>query len=245
MPADRPRIAFVHGSVMGGRPTWSGQRVLVDRFELEIVERPGFPPNPPVDHVDFEEHALLVAEALGDGAHLVGHSYGGVVSLLAAAAAPGRTRSLTVIEPPAMAVASGNAAADAFTRKGVAWWRDGPTDDPDAFLRGFLRFVGSEYEPPSPLPPSLEQGARTLMVERGPWEAEIPLDELAAARIPTLVVSGAHHAGFDAVCDVLEERLGATRLVLPGYGHTAQRHPAFNDALAEFVLQAESTRPAG
>ena len=159
------------------------------------MERPGFPPNPPVDHVDFEEHAVLVAEALGDGAHLVGHSYGGVVSLLAAAAAPGRMLSLTVIEPPAMAVARGNPAADAFTREGIAWWRDGPTDDPEAFLRGFLAFVGSEYEPPSPLPPALEQGARTLIVERGPWEAEIPLDELAAAGIPALVVSGAHNAG--------------------------------------------------
>ena len=58
------RIVFVHGSVMGGRPTWSGQRALAERFELEILERPGFPPNPPVDHVDFEEHASLVADAL-------------------------------------------------------------------------------------------------------------------------------------------------------------------------------------
>jgi pimeloyl-ACP methyl ester carboxylesterase len=245
MPSDRPRIVFVHGSVMGGRPTWSGQRALADRFDLEVVERPGFPPNPPVDHVDFEEHALLVAHALGDGAHLVGHSYGGVVSLLTAAAEPGRTRSLTVIEPPAMAVAHGNPAAAAFTREGIAWWRDGPTDDPEAFLRGFLRFVGSDYEPPSPLPPALEQGARTLIVERGPWEAEIPLDALAAARIPALVVSGAHNAGFDAVCDVLEQRLGATRLVLPEYGHTAQRHPDFNERLAEFVLWAEETRGTG
>ena len=55
---ERPRIVFVHGSVMGGRPTWSGQRELGDRFRLEILERPGFPPNPPVDHVDFEEHAV-------------------------------------------------------------------------------------------------------------------------------------------------------------------------------------------
>jgi len=245
MPSDRPRIVFVHGSVMGGRPTWSGQRALADRFELEILERPGFPPNPPVDHVDFEEHALLVADALGAGAHLVGHSYGGVVSLLAAAAEPGRTRSLTVIEPPAMAVARGNPAADAFAREGIAWWRDGPTDDPEAFLRGFLDFVGSEYDPPSPLPPALEQGARTLIVERGPWEADIPLDGLAAAAIPALVVSGAHNAGFDAVCDVLEQRLAASRLVLPGYGHTAQRHPAFNDALAEFVLLVEGSRSTG
>ena len=79
-------------------------------------------------------------------------------------------------------------------------------------------------------------------MERGPWEAEIPLDELAAAQLPTLVVSGGHHAGFDAVCDVLEARLGADRVVLPGFGHTAQRHPEFNDRLAEFVERAEAGR---
>jgi len=236
MAGGRPRIVFVHGSVMGGRPTWSGQRALADRVELEILERPGFPPNPPVDHVDFDEHAVLVADALGDGAHLVGHSYGGVISLLAAASASGRVHSLTVIEPPCMAVAAGNPDADVFTQEGIEWWRDGPTDDPEAFLRGFLEYVGSDYVPPTPLPEQLLQGARTLMVERGPWEAEIPLDVLAAEPFPKLVVSGAHHAGFDAVCDVLEARLPAERLVLPGYGHTAQRHPAFNDALADFVL---------
>ncbi len=234
------RIVFVHGSVMGGRPTWTGQRPLASAFELEIVERPGFPPNPPVSHVDFDEHARLIAGAIGDGDHLVGHSYGGVIALLAAALAPGRVGSLTVIEPPATRVAGGNTAADTFTREGIEWWATGPRDDPEAFLRGFLAYVGSEFVPPSPLPPQLEQGARTLIVERGPWEAEIPLDELAAAPFPILVVSGAHHAGFDAVCDVLEERLGAERLVLPGYGHTAQRHPDFNAHLADFVLRAEA-----
>ncbi len=239
MAAERSRLVLVHGSVMGGRPTWSGQSGLAGRFRLEIVERPGFAPNPPVDRVDFLEHAALVAGRIEDGDHLVGHSYGGVIALLAAAEVPSRIRSLTVIEPPAMAVARGNPAADTFTREGSDWWRTGPTDDPEAFLRGFLSFVGSEYEPPSPLPPALAQGARTLIVERGPWEAEIPLDELAAAAIPTLVVSGGHHPAFDAVCDVLTERLAARRLVLTGYGHTAQRHPDFNSRLAEFVLEAE------
>jgi pimeloyl-ACP methyl ester carboxylesterase len=240
MADGRPRIVFVHGSVMGGRPTWSGQRALADRFELDILERPGFPPNPPVDHVDFEEHAVLVEEALVPRAHLVGHSYGGVVSLLAAAAVPERVSSLTVIEPPCTAVAAGNPDADIFTREGIDWWRDGPTDDPEAFLRGFLEYVGSDYVPPTPLPEQLLQGARTLIVERGPWEAEIPLDALAATSFPKLVVSGAHHGGFDAVCDVLEERLGAERVVLPGYGHTAQRHPAFNELVADFIAGAET-----
>jgi len=191
--------------------------------------------------VDFEEHAELVAGELGNGAHLVGHSYGGVIALLAAARRPEAVRSLTVIEPPATRVAAGHPAADAFGRAGAEWWRDGPRDDPEAFLRGFLAHVGSGFDPPSPLPPALEQGARTLVVERGPWEADIPLDELAAAPFPTLVVSGAHHAGFDAICDVLEERLGAERVVLPGAGHNPQRVPGFNEALEDFLYRSSSS----
>ena len=76
------------------------------------------------------------------------------------------------------------------------------------------------------------------MVERGPWEAEIPLDTLAAAAFPKLVVSGAHHPAFDVICDVLERELRAERVVLEGYGHTVQRHPGFNTALADFVTRA-------
>ncbi|MEI7760555.1 MAG: alpha/beta fold hydrolase [Thermoleophilia bacterium] len=242
MSDERSRIVFVHGSVMGGRPTWSGQKSLAGRFRLEILERPGFPPNPAVDRVDFEDHAPLVADCLRGGAHLVGHSYGAVIALLTAASVPERVRSLTVIEPPATAVAQGNPAADAFARESIEWWQTGPTHDPEAFLRGFLVSVGSDYVPPSPLPARLEQGARALIAERGPWEADIPLDALAAAPFPTLVVSGGHHPAFDAICDVLVSHLGAEHLVLPGYGHTAQQHPAFNDRLAAFIAAAEERR---
>ena len=78
------------------------------------------------------------------------------------------------------------------------------------------------------------------MVERAPWEAEPPLDELAAAPFPKLVVSGAHSPAFDAVCDVLVERLGAQRAVLPGAGHSVQRlGEPFNELLAAFVESAE------
>jgi pimeloyl-ACP methyl ester carboxylesterase len=232
------RVVLVHGSVTGGPPTWAAQRPLAERWELVVLNRPGFPPGPPVERVDFEEHAELVVAELGESAHLVGHSYGGVISLLAAARRPDAVRSLTVLEPPATRVAAGHPAADRFAREGEAWWRDGPREDPEAFLRGFLDYVGSAYEPPSPLPPAIEQGARTLIVERGPWEADVPLDLLAAAAFPTLVVSGAHHEAFDAICDVLEERLGAERIVLPGAGHNPQRVPGFNEALEEFLLRA-------
>jgi pimeloyl-ACP methyl ester carboxylesterase len=237
------RLVLVHGSVVGGRATWSAQRPLEDRFELVVVERPGFPPNPPVPRVDFESDAALVAELLRDGDHLVGHSYGGVVSLLAAAAGPDALRSLTVIEPPATRVAAGNHDVDAFAEGGRELYASAAADgDPEVFLRSFLAAVGSAYDPPSPLPPELEQGARALMVERGPWEADIPLDALAAASFPKLVVSGNHHPAFDAICDALEERLAAERVVLEGFGHTAQRHPEFNAVLADFVERAAARR---
>lgn len=234
------RIVLVHGSVTGGRPTWTGQRAgLRDRFDLVVLERPGFPPNPPVESVDFEDHAAVVAEALTGGAHLVGHSYGGIVALLAAVLRPDLVRSVTVLEPPCTRVALGQPDADRFAEDGRRWWAEGPREDPEAFVRGFLRYVGSDYDPPSPLSTELEQGARTLIVERGPWDAEIPLDLLAASRFPKLVVSGGHHPAFDAICDVLEKRLAAERLVLPGYGHNPQLHPGFNDALADFVERAQ------
>jgi hypothetical protein len=79
-----------------------------------------------------------------------------------------------------------------------------------------------------------------LMLERHPWEAEIPLDELAAAPFPKLVVSGAHSEPFDIVCDVLATRIGAERAVLPGAGHSVQRlGEPFNTLLASFVERAD------
>lgn len=46
----------------------------------------GYGRSPDVQRSDYAEDAREVAELLGDGAHLVGHSSGGVVALLAAAA---------------------------------------------------------------------------------------------------------------------------------------------------------------
>src|SRR6187402_3994063 len=123
------RLVLVHGSVAGAAPTWAAQRPLTERFELLLVERPGFPPGPPVERVDFEQDALLVSALLRDGDHLVGHSYGGVVALLAAADRPQALGSLTVSEPPATRIALGDPAADRFGESGRSYWETGPKDD--------------------------------------------------------------------------------------------------------------------
>lgn len=222
---------------MSGPQAWTLQRPLAARFRLELVARPGFPPNPPEERIDFARDAPLVAELLGEGAHLVGHSYGGVVSLLAAARRPGAVRSLLVIEPPCFGVARGHPDVEEFVAAAERHWADeAARRDPRAFAAGFLGLVGAGFPLPDPLPPELEQTARGLMAERLPGEAEIPLADLARAPFPTLVVSGAHHPAFDAVCDVLEQELGAARAVLPGAGHAVQRTgEPFNLLLEAFV----------
>ena len=242
-PVPRPRILLVHGSVVNGDATWAAQRPLAERFELVIPNRRGFPPGPDVESVDYDDEAIWLDGLLEPGTHLVGHSYGGVIALLAAARFPERLRSLTVVEPPALAVARGNQIADDFAARSTALWESGP-HEPEAFLRGFLDAVNAP-PPRGAVSPALLQGARTLMVERYPWTAEIPLDELAATPFPKLVVSGGHSEAFDAVCDVLEQRLGAERAVLPGAGHAIQLlGDPFNVLLADFVERAERrTKP--
>ena len=229
-------IVLVHGSVGNGSATWSDQLPLAQRFRLVIPDRPGFPPNAPVARIDFDEDAPLVAELLEGGAHLVGHSYGGVVALLAAPSLP--LASLTVIEPPAFDVAREHPAAREF----VAAMHRAPRE-PRAYLEYFLPLVGSELRLPEQLPPALEAGARAALAERWPSEARVPLDELAATAFPKLVVSGAHHPAFDAVCDVLEQRVGARRAVLPGAGHSIPRlAEPLNELLAAFLRRADGRR---
>jgi len=234
-----PRIVLLHGSVVNGEATWAAQLGLASRFELVVPNRRGFPPGPDVERVDYDDEAVWLDRYLEPGTHLVGHSYGGVISLLAAGRRPELLRSLTVVEPPAFTLTRGNPIADAFVAGGNRLWTQGPRD-PEAFLRAFLDSVGASA-PPGRLSAGLLQGARTLMVERPPWEAEIPVEALAQAPFPKLVVSGGHSAAFDAVCDVLERELPAERAVLPGAGHSVQRLGApFNALLTAFVERAEA-----
>jgi pimeloyl-ACP methyl ester carboxylesterase len=231
-----PRLVLVHGS--GGNSGWPAQRPLADRYTLVMPTRSGYPPNPPLEHIDFEAQAGELLEVLEPGDHLFGHSYGGIVALLAAESAD--LRSLAVAEPPAFGVAPEDPAVSELLGRLAPLWP--PDLEPEPFLRAFVERIGSgPYNAPSPLTPEIESSVRALMAERGPWEAEIPFAELAARPFPKLVLSGAHSEAFDAICDVLEERLGAERVVLPGAGHSIPRAPGFNDSLEDFLSRAEPT----
>ncbi|HST13241.1 MAG TPA: alpha/beta fold hydrolase [Gaiellaceae bacterium] len=218
----RPRLVLLHGSVTNAALSWGAQSALADRFELVRPNRPGFPPNPPVERVDFDSDAVWLEGVVRPGDHLVGHSYGGVVALLAAPRLP--LASLTVIEPPAFGVARGDPAVERWLGEAAAL----PRDSVRAYLEAFLHHVGAPFPLPDPLPPDLQQGAEAFYAERRPDEAVIPLGPLPH---PVLLVTGDHEPAFEAVADVLCARLQAERLVLPGAGHAVQRAEGFNDAI--------------
>ncbi len=242
-----PPLVLVHGSLLDGIRTWAAQRPLATRFGLLILDRRGHGGTPLPARAgpgeDFESDAADLVEllaALPDGAHLAGHSYGGLVALLAAGARPDLIRSLTVVEPPAFGVARGEPPVEAFIDRMVDLMRQAPSLDPEAFLAGFLAAVGVSPPPPGPLSPTLLGGLRLLAASRPPWEARVPLEALTAARVPLLAVTGGHDDAYEAVADRLSQALGGERLVVSGWGHAVPyAGEAFNDPLAAFVAAAE------
>jgi pimeloyl-ACP methyl ester carboxylesterase len=234
-----PPVLFIHGDIVGPELTWRKQRELAERWSLVIPSRPGFGESPAVERNDFEAEAPMFAHLLGEGAHLVGHSYGAVIALLVAAQRPGAVRSLTVSEPGCLRVAVGNPEVDEMIANGERLFSHAEEIPSEDFLKLFRGGAGSAYGTPEQLPAELMHGVELLKRERPPWEAEIPLEELAAAGFPTLVLSGGHSPAFEAVCDSLATAISAEREVISGRGHTVPSTGApYNDRIEAFMSAA-------
>ena len=237
-----PPILFVHGDIVGPSLTWRKQRELAERWTLVIPSRPGFGASPPLERNDFQVEAPMFAELLGEGAHLVGHSYGAVIALLAAAERPNAIRSLTVSEPGCLRVAEGTPAVEEMIANGELLFENASSIPSEKFLRLFRGGAGSAFGTPDQLPEDLLHGVELLKRERPPWEADIPLERLAAGAFPVLVLSGGHSPAFEAVCDSLAAALSAERAVIPGRGHTVpSTGEPYNERLEAFLSGAEGS----
>jgi pimeloyl-ACP methyl ester carboxylesterase len=240
-----PPLLLVHGSIVGPRQTWRAQRELAARWRLILPHRPGFGASPPLARGDFEAEAPLIAELLGDGAHLVGHSYGAVIALHAAALRPEAVWSLTVTEPGSLRIAAGDPQVDATIAHGEQLYRHRAALAPRDFVQLFRSGVGSAHATPEEMPAWLARGATHVMEERPPWESELPLDALASAAFPTLVISGRHSPVFERVCDALARRIGAERGTASGRGHSIPLvGEPYNALLEAFLTRAERSARA-
>lgn len=235
-----PRIVMVHGSLSSAAAAFGEQQVLADRYQIIAPYRRGYGPSPSTERIDPDRDAAEIVELLGDGGHLVGTSMGGVVAMRAAALAPEKVWSLTVIEPPAMPNGAGRPAADELIRSLRDYWATADTSDHELFVAGFLKVLSIDMQLPSPLPPPLTEAVGNLTTER-PWETGVPVEKLAQTTFPKLVVTGGGTPGFEDVADALAEAFGAKRVLFNGSPHAVQRiGQRFNDELLEHLSTAEA-----
>ena len=92
---------LVHGSVTAAEETWQAQAPLSGDYQLITPDRQGYSVDAPDAGDDPEADAVTVSDLLGEGAHLVGYSMGGLVAMLAAARNPTAVTSLVLVEPAA------------------------------------------------------------------------------------------------------------------------------------------------
>jgi pimeloyl-ACP methyl ester carboxylesterase len=227
------RVVLVHGSLATAAEEWVVQHPLGDQgFHFVAPDRRGYGRSPSASGEDFLRDAEDIADLLGDGAHLVGHSYGGLGVLLAAARRPEATLSIALLEPATTALGQDDPAARALQATILELW-DSDLDDA-AWVVRFLKTMGSD---PDEFPPDFLEVARPLvpLIRHGRRFStpDLPLAEVAAASFPKLVVSGGHSAALDAICDDLAERIGGRRAVAAGAGHEVQFAPTINEVLVD------------
>lgn len=226
-------VVLVHGSLSPAAEEWPAQVPLADEgVHLIAPDRRGYGTSPAASGEDYLRDADDLAPLLGDGVHLdggnhgdgvhlVGHSYGGLSAMVAAARHPDLVRSLALLEPPAFAATRNQPAAAALEDRLRAMWDDDVSDR--EWLLHFLEVVGTDSDE---LPPGVVEAIESFVPlvrrSRPPWDGELPIDDLASAPFPVLVVSGGHTDGFEAMSDELATRIGATRAVVAGAGHEIQ-----------------------
>lgn len=236
-------VILLHGS---GAPTpvsavWSRQRPLAERYRLIIPTRRGYGDRSVAMQTDIEGDVADLLSLLGEGAHLVGFSYGGIVALTAAARRPDLVRSLTVIEPPALGIARGHPAADHSIELLSRFEPPPPGLTPEQFWKRFRAMMGMPVPEQVVLTPIERKAVQAHMAEAPPFTLSLPLDELAATSFPKLVISGDWNAGMDAVADIITERLNAERFVLKGWYHNVHRGgEPFNQRLEMFLQAARA-----
>ncbi|MBN8943481.1 MAG: alpha/beta hydrolase [Rhizobiales bacterium] len=232
------RIVLVHGSLGVGATAFSEQRALGDSFTLSVMTRRGYGDSGRIGSVDVLRDAADVTALLGQGAHLVGTSMGGIVAMNAAGLRPDLVRSLTVIEPPAFALACDLPAVRRVSDGLKTHWASADPAELHVFVTGFVAALEMEMPLPDPLPAPVAAAAVNLVTER-PWRVDVPIGAVADASFPKLVVTGGWSEAFDGICERLAGLLDVACHRLPGAGHAVQKVGApFNDLLRRHIASA-------
>ncbi len=260
-----PTVLVVHGGVQGGlgggASTFVRQEPLAERgWQLRLVDRPGFGQSPSRGVDGMVADAPWIADLLGDGAHLVGHSWGGAEALLAAARRPNAVRSLVLVEPalqpllmsdpavqsnPAVMADAGRTAQSLMAAK-----------TPGEYALTFARSLGTmPANAPNPVTAleadperATRAGCALLQARMAPPDVmRQAAAAVAHAGIPVLVITGGWSPSFDAVGDLAARLTHGRHVVVRSPNHFPQLANAdeFNTVVDAFLREADRARAAG
>jgi pimeloyl-ACP methyl ester carboxylesterase len=241
-------ILFVHGSFGFGEEQWEKQRPLSSRWRMLLVDRCGHGRSPDTGRSGWNEQSEDIANLLGDGAHLVGQSYGGTLALLAALRRPEAVRSLTLVEPNTFGLAGDNVDARALIDRVSRVLSDLDGSDPASAYWNLIAALGSASQP-APLTEMDLKCIRASLREPPPWDATVP--PLHRQAFPVLIVLGGWPSkdplvqstgrAFREVGERLAERLGGETTTFPDSFHNPQLLGAsFNERLETFLRAADA-----
>jgi pimeloyl-ACP methyl ester carboxylesterase len=225
-----PSVVLVHGTGGGREETWAHQLPLSNAYQLVLPDRRGYGNSPPARVVDFEADGRDIAKVLGHGSHLVGFSYGGVGSLLAAALNPQAVRSLVVIEPPAFGVALEHPAVAALVARLEPVYAEANRLTGEEYDRAFDEALGFDHVVEAPASDVQRARLEASRNERRPWEAHIPLEALRDQAFRKIVFRGDWSPAFSRVAEVIADSIDAELVTIPG-GHGVQHRAGFNERL--------------
>jgi pimeloyl-ACP methyl ester carboxylesterase len=248
-----PRVVMISGGGAGdpGGATekWSCQRPLADQgWELVLPDRPGQGDSPAQGYDDYEADGPWAAELLGDGAHLVAHSYGGAIAMCAVALRPHAVTSLTLIEAPIFSVATHRPEARAH--------QDAIASAMNAripllgLVKAFKALgIPRERQQQRPSLSVLRTMARNFQAMRPPWDldASPAVSALQKAGTPLLFVEGGWSPGFRAIGEELTTLTGGELVTIQSGHHIPQKlddGSEFNATLGQFLARAQSGTPA-
>jgi pimeloyl-ACP methyl ester carboxylesterase len=253
-------VLLLHSGGMSGRQ-W---RRLAERLApSHRVVSPDFlgsgdnPPWPADTPFDFHSDVAAISQLLdvfGAPAHLVGHSYGGLIALTVARERPAAVRSLTVYDPVAFGVLHGAADEEGLADLARAGQNPVFLDDErggqEPWFEAFVDYwngPGSWLALPPPARASfLKVGRKVYGEVRSLLEDRTPATAYAHLRAPALLLTGEHSpAAARRVVALLAAALPSARLEsVAGAGHMGPISQAteVNAQIERHIAAAEENR---
>ncbi len=249
-----PLVVVLHATLSTGRQLAPLVRALTAPGDLRVIapdrrgsgERRLDPPRPVAMDEHLADLAALLDDAGAEQAVLVGHSFGGVLAVEAAARLPERVAAVVAYEPPYGAIGDARVRR-AFALVAARTARAGESDGPAGAARAFLAGVAG----PRAWDTLPGRTRAFLEAQGGGAVADAAMtglepDGLARIACPVAILTGeASEAFYGPLADTLAAHIpGARRVELPGLRHAAPiTDPAVVAAAVRAALAAARVVP--